>query len=73
LQPGERKTVTFTLHTHQLGYYDEAMQYVVQPGAIEVMIGCSSEHLPLTGALEIIGQTTDASDDKVFFSRIKIK
>ena len=73
LQPGERKTVTFTLHTYQLGYYDETMQYVVQPGTVEVMVGCSSEHLPLTGALEIIGQTTDASDDKVFFSRIKIE
>jgi len=73
LEPGERKTVTFALHTHQLGYYDEAMGYVVQPGTVEVMVGCSSEHLPLTGALEIIGQTTDASDDKVFFSRIKIE
>lgn len=73
LEPGERKTVTFALHAHQLGYYDEAMGYVVQPGTVEVMVGGSSEHLPLTGALEIIGQTTDAGDDKVFFSRIKIE
>jgi len=73
LEPGERKTVTFTLHTYQLGYYDEAVRYVVQPGTVEVMVGCSSEHLPLTGALEIIGQTTDAGDDKVFFSRIGIE
>jgi beta-glucosidase len=73
LEPGERKTVTFTLHTYQLGYYDEAMRYVVQAGAVEVMVGCSSEHLPLAGVLEIIGQTTDASDGKVFFSRIGIE
>jgi beta-glucosidase len=73
LEPGERKTVTFLLHTHQLGYYDKAMRYAVQPGTVEVMVGCSSEHLPLTGALEIIGQTTDAGDDKVFFSRIGIE
>ncbi len=65
LEPGERKRVTFALHTHQLGYYDEAMGYVVQPGTVEVMVGGSSEHLPLTGALEIIGQTTDAGDDKL--------
>jgi beta-glucosidase len=55
LQPGERKTVTFTLHTHQLGFYDEAMQFVVQPGTIEVMVGDSSQHLPLSGAFEITG------------------
>jgi beta-glucosidase len=73
LQPGERKTVTFTLHTHQLGYYDEAMRHVVQAGAVEVIVGCSSEHLLLTGTLEIIGQTTDAGDGKVFFSKIKIE
>jgi beta-glucosidase len=73
LGPGERKTVLLTLHTNQLGYYDEAMQFVVQPGTVEVMIGCSSEHLPLTSALEIIGQTTDVGDDKVFFSKVKIE
>jgi len=73
LEPGERKTVTFLLHSHQLGYYHEAMRYAVQPGAAEVIVGGSSEHLPLAGALEIIGQTTDASDHKVFFSRIEIE
>jgi len=65
--------VTFALHTHQLGYYNEAMRYVVQPGTVEAMVGCSSGRLPLTGAFEIVGQTTDASDDKVFFSRIEIE
>jgi len=73
LQPGERKTVTFTLYTHQLGIYDEAMQFVVQPGTVEVMVGNASNHLPLTGTFEIAGQTTDISDDKVFFSDVNIE
>ena len=68
LQPGERKTVTFALHTNQLGYYDEEMRFVVRPGTVEIMVGYSSQHLPLSGTLEITGQTTDASSDKVFFS-----
>jgi len=58
LQPGERKTVTFTLHTSQLGCYDEAMQFVVQPGTVEVMVGHSSQHLPLVGTFEVVGQPT---------------
>jgi beta-glucosidase len=73
LQPGERKTVTFTLHTHQLGLYDEAMQFVLQPGTVEVMVGNASNHLPLTGVFEIAGQTTDISDDKVFFSDVNVE
>ena len=73
LQPGERKAVTFTLYTHQLGIYDEAMQFVVQPGLVEVMVGNAFNHLPLTGVFEIPGQTTDISDDKVFFRDVNIE
>ena len=72
LHPGERKTVTFTLHTHQLGFCDETMQVVVQPGLIEVMVGNASNHLPLTGMFEIAGQTTDISGGKVFFGDVNI-
>ncbi len=73
LQPGECKTVTFTLHTHQLGYYDEAMRYVVQPGTIEVMIGNSSKHVQLSGQLGIVGQRADVGSSKVFFSQVQEK
>jgi beta-glucosidase len=72
LQPGERKTVTFALYVNQLGVYDQAMRHVVEPGMIEVLVGNSSQHLSLIGAFEVIGQTTDISDDKVFFSDVKI-
>lgn len=42
LQPGERRTLTFRLGTAELGFYDEAMRYVVEPGAFKVMAGRSS-------------------------------
>jgi beta-glucosidase len=60
--------VTFTLHTHQLGYYDEAMQYAVHPGAVEVLVGNASDRLPLAGQFEIVGQRVQAGRSKVFFS-----
>ncbi len=72
LQPGERKTVTFTLYTHQLGIYDEAMQFVIQPGTVEVMVGHSSQHLPLSGTFEIVGQPAGISTEKVFFSQVQV-
>jgi len=73
LEPGERKIVTFLVHTHQLGYYDEAMCYAVHPGKVGVMVGSSSDHLPLTGTFEINGQAVDISDDKVFFSDVNLE
>jgi len=61
--------VTFILHTNQFGIYDETMEYVIQPGTIEVMVGNSSQHLPLSGRFEIVGQSANIGADKVFFSQ----
>jgi beta-glucosidase len=72
LAPRERKTVTFSLHTHQLGIYDEAMCYVVLPGIIEVMVGSSSGNLPLKGMFEIAGQPANVGKDKIFFSQVQV-
>ncbi|MBC7227410.1 MAG: glycoside hydrolase family 3 C-terminal domain-containing protein [Thermoflexales bacterium] len=72
LQPGERKTVVFTLHTHQLGLYDESGRYMVWPGIVDIMVGRSSRDLPLTGMVEIAGRPVDVGHDKVFFSRVRV-
>jgi beta-glucosidase len=71
LGPGECKTVTFTLHSHQLGYYDENMHYAVHPGTVEVLVGRSSHDLPLASRFEIVGSRTEVS--KAFFSRVNVK
>jgi beta-glucosidase len=70
LEPGECKTVTFTLHTHQLGYYDEGMRYTVHPGTVEALVGSSSRNLPLAGRFEIAGQRRVS---KVFSSHASVK
>jgi beta-glucosidase len=66
LEPGEKKTLTFQLAVSQLGFYDRAMAFVVEPGTIEVTIGSSSADLRQTGIFEIIGDTTDVSRAQVF-------
>ena len=42
LQPGERRTLSFRLTPAELGFYDQRMRYVVEPGAFKVMAGRSS-------------------------------
>lgn len=47
LKPGETKQLMFHLDTAQLGYYNEEMEFVVEPGQLDIMVGTSSEDLPL--------------------------
>ncbi|MBN2470755.1 MAG: glycoside hydrolase family 3 C-terminal domain-containing protein, partial [Anaerolineae bacterium] len=57
LQPGETRTVSFAMHTSQLAFYDLAMNLVVEPGEIEIMVGASSDDIRQTGLLTITGES----------------
>ncbi|MEM3659665.1 MAG: fibronectin type III-like domain-contianing protein [Thermoproteota archaeon] len=55
LEPGETKTVEFTISTEQLAFYDEQMRLIVEPGVFEVLIGSSSEDIRLRGSFKVTG------------------
>jgi len=44
LQPGESKKVSFTLSKQDLGFWNQQMKWVVEPGEFEVLIGTDSVH-----------------------------
>lgn len=48
LKPGEEKEVVFQLHEKELGFYNGNLEYVVEPGEFELMVGNSSDHLKKT-------------------------
>jgi len=56
LEPHHKKAVTFILPVAQLGFYNQDMKYVIEPGTIKVMIGSSSEDIRLTGEFKITGK-----------------
>lgn len=58
LAPGEQKTVTFHVPVQQMAFYDRQMQFVVEPGEIQVMVGSASDDIRLTDSFNIVGQTT---------------
>jgi len=72
LEPGQTKTVSFTLSTDLFAFYNRQMQLVIEPGQIQVMVGNSSENLPLTGEFEIAGQPT-VVERSLFFSRAAVR
>jgi beta-glucosidase len=53
LKPGETKTVAFTLTPEDLQLLDRDMNWRVVPGDFEIMVGKSSEDLPLKGTLKV--------------------
>jgi beta-glucosidase len=53
LEPGEKKTVTFTLGPEDLQLLDGNMHWVVVPGTFDVLIGRSSDDIAATGTLEV--------------------
>jgi beta-glucosidase len=53
LQPGESKSVSFTIVPDDLMLYNRQMQHVVEPGEFNVMVGASSDDIKLNGKFEI--------------------
>ncbi len=51
LQPGETKTVTLDITPEHLAFYDIDMNYVVEPGEFEIMVGNSSRDQDLQKVL----------------------
>lgn len=70
LAPGEKRTVTFQLAVNQLGYYDRAMRFGVEPGLIEVFVGRSSQEDDLCGHFDLIRAGEIA--EKAFFSGVEV-
>jgi beta-glucosidase len=48
------------------------MEYVVEPGTIELMIGTSSEAIHLQTEIELVGNAQEISKQKIFFSEVMI-
>ena len=45
LEPGESKTIVFTITPDKLKYYDSNLNYVAEPGDFEVMVGPDSQNV----------------------------
>jgi beta-glucosidase len=50
LEPGSTATVRFSVDPTALGYYDETMRFVVEPGDVRVMVGGLEETAHVGGA-----------------------
>ena len=62
LEPGERKTVRFTVDTAILSFLNRAGAFVVEPGLHTVMVGASSRDIRLEGTVELTGPVRQVAE-----------
>jgi beta-glucosidase len=68
LKPGQACMVSFFLKISQLAFYNVDMEFVVEPGSIDVMVGSSSEDIRLRGEFEITGSVLRVDGARSFIS-----
>jgi beta-glucosidase len=63
LEPGEARTVSFSLTREDLSYYDDLKKmWVAEPGIFEILVGGSSRELPLKAIFELSGDENAAEN-----------
>ena len=53
LGAGESKRITFVIDKEKLSFYNQSLEWVVEPGDFDLMIGASSEDIRLKGSFEL--------------------
>jgi beta-glucosidase len=73
LQPGQCRTVVFSLSTEQFSYVGADLRRVVEPGRVSVQVGTSSADLPLAAQLELEGPTVELIDRRRFLTATTVE
>lgn len=73
LDKGETKVITFLLRMDQLGYYNEDMEFVVEPGDLTLMAGNSSDNCKLKKTLAVTGQTVNILGRRSYTCKVSVR
>ena len=73
LEPGEEKKLTFFLNTAQLGYYNEFMEFVVEPTTMDLMIGTSAHDIAFSDVVTLTGKKTDVMGKRVYTCPVTVE
>jgi beta-glucosidase len=72
LPTGGSTQVTFTLPVGQIGFHDHDLQYVVEPGRIDVFLGTSSVDLVEAGSFTVVPDPSGRPPQKVFDGTVEV-
>lgn len=72
LQPGEKRTVRFSAQVNQMAFLDREMHLVMEPCALEIMVGTASNDTPHRATIEITGEPVEVTRAGAFFSHAEV-
>ncbi len=70
LMPGECRKIVFHLSMRQLGYYDENMNFVVEPGKLQIKIGNKCKDFQIEESIEIIREKKNVKNRRVYTCQV---
>ncbi len=73
LEAGERLRINFDVAVAQLALLDRQYRLVIEPGAVDVMVGTSSQQLDLRGEVVIDGETVALESRGPFFAEATVE
>jgi beta-glucosidase len=66
LSPGDSRRITFDVPVGQLGFHGPALDYVVEPGAVDVFVGTSAAQLIPAGTVTVVADMAAGRPEKAF-------
>ncbi len=72
LEAGASASVTFSVHTDRLSFTGIDYRRIVEPGTHTLMVGTSSENLPLTAPLTLTGELRQVPEGRVLVTPVRI-
>lgn len=72
LEPGQKRTVSFALHTDLMSFTGLDLKRIVEPGAMKVSVGVSSEDLPLVGDFRLVGDLREVAEGRTLLPAVTI-
>ena len=72
LQPGEAKKIKFYLPLSLLAYYNENMEFVVEPGELTVMLGTASNQISWQETVKLTGKAINVMGNRTYLCRSEI-
>ena len=72
LEPGESAEVAFDVDISELAFWNPEMEFVIEPGEVEVMIGASSEDIRLRKTFRISGEARSLAMIDVVPTKVRV-
>ncbi|MBQ1531988.1 MAG: glycoside hydrolase family 3 C-terminal domain-containing protein [Solobacterium sp.] len=72
LAPGESKKIRFDLKLSQLGYYNEDMEFVVEPGDLTVMVGDASDRIAEKKTVILTGEKVNVFGKRSYICETEV-